>query len=332
MYGISSQMQMVYASGIMGGAMGMSQLSPAMMQRLMQMLMLMQMMGVAQGGMPMPMMMPGMMAGGMQNIGAMGMIGGLGTIGGATPYGMSAYGSVGMVGGMMMGGSISSIMGGGVYGGMGIGGMWGGVGMMGEMGVVGGVGMFGFRNRIENDPFGSGGAGMGGNRKANLANSPEVVLALDNIFKANQGKSLSFDEVAKQLKEKYGIEGKVETVDGKKTLKFANGDYISDSNGNNVLEKSEYDFDGALKQIKQNYGIDSAMFDQMYNVQNRGGIPAQFGANVDPANFYGPKFLGGGLFGMGSQFGISNMFGVGGMFNMFSPMLGMFGNAYAYAF
>lgn len=127
---------------------------------------------------------------------------------------------------------------------------------------VGAVGSFGFQNRIEKDPFGSGGTGMGGDRNSNLANSPAATLAINNIMASGVS---DFDKVASDLKEKYGIEAKVDTVDGKKSIKLANGDVISDGNGNNVLDKADYDMDGATKQIKEKYGISANQFDLMYN-------------------------------------------------------------------
>jgi len=264
---MSGQIQMSFGySPFVGGGFGLSsQFSPVMMQRLMQMQMMMGAMIGMQGGMMMPMMQSGMMGGGMQiggmgmmaGAGSMSMFGAMGQMGGANMYGMSSYGNVGMFGGTMMGQSMSGIMGGG-FGGF-------GMGMMGETTATGAVGMFGFRNRVEKDPFGTGGGGMGGDRNANLANSPETVLALDSILKSHKNQGIPMEQVQKELKEKYGMEANIETVDGKKTLKFANGDFISDANGNSLLDRSEYGFSDSLKQIKEKYGMDSSTFDLMYN-------------------------------------------------------------------
>ncbi len=115
--------------------------------------------------------------------------------------------------------------------------------------------------RIDDDPYGISQSGQG--LKSNLANSPEVMLAIKDIMSG--GKSLSFDDIQKQLKEKYGIEaevGDIETKskDGKtvkgRALKFANGDYFVDGNGNGSLDAGDYKFDDAIKNIKEKYGLD----------------------------------------------------------------------------
>lgn len=368
MFGVSANFNMnlnmgpfsIGAGMGIGGGMG---FSPMMAMRMGMMGGLMGSMMGGMGGMMMPPMFPGMMGGMgmMPGMGTMGMMGGLGMMGGgmgqmggANYGGMSAYGNVGMMGGMMMGNSMAGIMG-GFGGGM-------GMGMMGGTSMIGGVGAFGFRNRIEKDEFGQGGGGMGGNRDANLANSPEAVLALNSIFQSHDPEQIkkmqqmypgykapdsqitipgkdgqgeqkvawnSPEGLAYTLKSQYGMNASVDTVNGHKAVKFPNGDYIGDGNGNGLIDASEYNFKDATAKIQQNYGLNSDMFNSMYNVNNRPfGMPAQFGVNQSPDQFYGPKFLGGAMFGANSMFGMGGM----SMMGMYGPMMGMFGSAFRMGF
>lgn len=115
--------------------------------------------------------------------------------------------------------------------------------------------------RIEEDPYGVGQCGQG--YRSNLANSPEALLALNDIFKSGGNKS--YDDVAKELKEKYGIQAEVADIktvdkDGKeatrKGISFANGDYFVDSNGDNQLGTGDYKFTEAIDNLKEKYGVD----------------------------------------------------------------------------
>ena len=107
--------------------------------------------------------------------------------------------------------------------------------------------------RETTDEFGTGlGAGEGHN--SNLSNSPEVVLALNNILK-NSPDSTSVEDVQKKLKDEYGIEAKIEDINGRKALKFANGDTFVDSSGNGMLGQADYKFGGAVDAIKKKYGL-----------------------------------------------------------------------------
>jgi len=107
--------------------------------------------------------------------------------------------------------------------------------------------------RETTDEFGTGlGAGEGHN--SNLSNSPEVVLALNNILKDSPD-STGVEDVQKKLKDQYGIESKIEDIDGRKALKFANGDTFVDSSGNGMLGQADYKFGGAVDAIKKKYGL-----------------------------------------------------------------------------
>jgi len=85
----------------------------------------------------------------------------------------------------------------------------------------------------------------GGKNNADFSNSPETMLAIASLMKPKANKKgkieskISFKKLQEELKEKFGIESELTKVDGQTTLKFANGDFISDTNGNGVLEMKE---------------------------------------------------------------------------------------------
>jgi hypothetical protein len=144
----------------------------------------------------------------------------------------------------------------------------------------------GVQKRETTDEFGTGlGAGEGHN--SNLSNSPEVVLALNNILK-NSPDSTGVEEVQKKLKDEYGIEAKIEDIDGRKALKFANGDTFVDSSGNGMLGQADYKFGGAVDAIKKKYGLSDEdmkqfetedgkkMLGQMSGAREQLSMPQQF--------------------------------------------------------
>jgi len=170
-------------------------------------------------------------------------------------------------------------------------------------GFVGAVGVFAFQgqNRITDDPYGIGQSGQG--MKSNLANSPEVLLAMKDIM--SDGQSHSFEDISKTLKEKYGINaevGDVTTVgkDGKevkgKGLKFGNGDYFIDGNGNGSLDQGDYKFDDAIKNMKEKYGIDD---EGIKSMTERMKSNASMGYSNDPRG--GMPYYGVAMVGMGQQ-------------------------------
>ncbi len=108
-------------------------------------------------------------------------------------------------------------------------------------------------HQLADDKFGVG-KGMGANRKSNLAHSPEVVIALHSILKSGRAKSI--EQVKEILKKEFGIEAEITKINGRKALRFANGDYIVDSNGNNTLDMGDYNFKGAIKELSKRYGVD----------------------------------------------------------------------------
>lgn len=171
-------------------------------------------------------------------------------------------------------------------------------------------------SRISEDPYGVAQSGQG--MRSNLANSPEVMLALNDLLK--DGSLKSYDDVAKALKDKYGIQAEVGDIksvgkDGKETtakgLKFANGDYFVDGNGDNALSKADYKFDDAVKALKEKYGLgDEDVKSITENMKarasfNQGGEGQHGGIPMLP--------------GMGAQFGMGM-----GMFGPWANMNWMF--------
>jgi hypothetical protein len=106
--------------------------------------------------------------------------------------------------------------------------------------------------------------GMGHvNDRTNLAQLPEVKIALDEIMSKN--KNLKFDKVAELLKKDYGIDAKVIDVKndkGKsaKALEITTPDgrkgIMADGNGNNVLDKNDYKFKEAATDVMKQYGLE----------------------------------------------------------------------------
>lgn len=111
--------------------------------------------------------------------------------------------------------------------------------------------------------------------------------------------------MSKLLKEKYGIQsevGDIKTVDKngkevtKKGLKFANGDFLVDGNGDGLLGTGDYKFNDAVKAIQEKYGLGKddvkAITDRMKaratavaEWREHGGLPQGLMAS------YGPSFV-----------------------------------------
>lgn len=125
-----------------------------------------------------------------------------------------------------------------------------------------------------------------GNRASptNLNNSPHVKLAIYDILSHGK-KSMKPEALAKELESKYGIHAEVTTVKddaGKthKALKFDNGDVFADANGNGVMDLRDYDFKGAIADLKERYGADVSVA-QLQELA--GGGQAQ---GVNPAELF----------------------------------------------
>lgn len=151
--------------------------------------------------------------------------------------------------------------------------------------------------RIEEDPYGVSQSGQG--VKSNLANSPEVMLAIQALLK--EGKSEKFEDLAKGLKEEFGIEAevgdiKVKNQDGKevtaKAIKFGNGDYFVDGNGNGQLEAADYKFGDAVKALKEKYHLEdedlTRITSQMKARAKDTGPGPLAGLHSSPALLYNP--------------------------------------------
>lgn len=174
-------------------------------------------------------------------------------------------------------------------------------------------------SRIEEDPYGISQSGQG--QRSNLANSPEVMLAMKDLM--SDGKNRTYDEIATELKDKYGIECEVGEIvstgkDGKETktkgIKFGNGDYFVDGNGNGALDSGDYKFDDAVKNIKEKYGLADGdikgITDRMKeNAKiraewNKGGFGRQGGFGG-----YGGQMGGFGGYGQMGGFGVPQLGG-----------------------
>jgi len=132
------------------------------------------------------------------------------------------------------------------------------------------------------DPFSASGMGKTG-LKSNLANSPEVTMAMHSILK-DKG-SMKFDELSKQLKEKYGIDSEVVKVKDDKgkemqVLQFANGDKLVDGNGNGAADMGDYKFKDALKDIETKYGVTPEKFEAAAKEGRIGGLAKGGGASA----------------------------------------------------
>lgn len=236
------------------------------------------------------------------------------------------------------------------YAGMGMGMGYPSMGMQGygAVGAVGFVGYMGGAQRIEDDPNGVGQSGQG--LKSNLANSPEVMLAMKDLL--GNGGFQSYEDTAKGLKEKYGIQCEVGDIkikgqDGNETtakgIKFANGDYFIDGNGNGGLDTGDYKFDDAVKNLKDKYGLTDdgikSITDRMKSTATAGADNTWGMGPMDPLGAQssnGRMFFGMAAFGMQGM-GMQGNPGMQMYPSMFgNPMMNrgwmnMFGMAFQYA-
>jgi hypothetical protein len=178
--------------------------------------------------------------------------------------------------------------------------------------------------RETTDEFGTGlGAGQGHN--SNLSNSPEVVLALNNILKSKS--TITMDDLQKELKEKYGIESNVEEIDGRKALKFANGDHIVDANGNGSLDAGDYKFGEAIKSIKDKYGLSD---EDMKQFESEDGMKALGQMSAARDQLSSPQQFN---YGFSMDVGMQNSyFGQQSNFLSMQTFAPFFAQAYAFAF
>jgi hypothetical protein len=115
---------------------------------------------------------------------------------------------------------------------------------------------------------------------SNLNNSPHVKLAIYNILKDNKGRAMSPKKLADELQSRYGIHAEVTTVKNDKgrnmkALKFDNGDILADGNGNGVMDLKDYNFKGAVEDIKQRYGVQENEVEKLKQMVESGGTAGQ---------------------------------------------------------
>ncbi|MBI5494303.1 MAG: hypothetical protein HY904_04700 [Deltaproteobacteria bacterium] len=123
----------------------------------------------------------------------------------------------------------------------------------------------------------------------NLNNSPHIKLALHNILSDSKGKRMTPKKLAEELDRRYGIKAEETTVkDAKgkthKALKFENGDIFCDGNGNGVMDLKDYNFKGAIDDIKQRYGVE-ANDDGVRQLMQQGVGGGQLQAQQAPPDF-----------------------------------------------
>lgn len=140
------------------------------------------------------------------------------------------------------------------------------------------------QQRVTDDPYGVSQSGQG--VKSDLANSPEAMLAIQEALKDKSVQG--YDDLAKTLKETYGIEASsgditVKDKDGKehtvKGVKLGNGDYFIDGNGNGQLDRGDYKFDEAVKNLKSKYNLSD---EELKKVTEDLKTRAQNGSNTLP--------------------------------------------------
>lgn len=264
-----------------------------------------------------------MQAGSMLSIGANLGFGWAGFAGGMS--GMAGmYGNMGMYGGMMAGGMAMP-----------------GPQSMGMMGMAGMGAMGAMDNTIS-----VAGTGMGKDKDYKMF--PGELMAVHSVLKEKN--NIKGEELQKQLKERFGIDTELKTIDGRKGLvnKATGNTIMIDGNGDNVMGTGDMKFDAALKEIKEKYGITPEEFSKMYDL-TKGGMGATTGMNTPMAGGmmggmngmggmmggYGmPGMMGMGMgrgMGMGSMGGMMGGYGIWGDPMWQNSVFGIFGGAMHYA-
>ncbi len=108
----------------------------------------------------------------------------------------------------------------------------------------------------------------GKDNPSNLNNADHIKLAIYSELNRSSDtrgayKALTAEELSKRLEEDYGIKSEVTTVKSKegdelKALKFQNGQVFCDGAGDGKLDTGDYNFKGAIDDIKERYGLDDA--------------------------------------------------------------------------
>ncbi|GEM_PF-5886632 len=99
-----------------------------------------------------------------------------------------------------------------------------------------------------------GGSGMGAPVSKTLTMTEDELIAVYTVFKQKNGGMISFEELAKTLKEQYGIDAEVKNEDGMMAVvNRETGNVIAmDSNGDGMLTTTDMGFEKALTDL----GID----------------------------------------------------------------------------
>ncbi|MBI4819309.1 MAG: hypothetical protein HY791_23760 [Deltaproteobacteria bacterium] len=181
---------------------------------------------------------------------------------------------------MALSSAMSSLLSGGLFGQMGIGKGMGDFGMLGAFGPMcmcmchhhHGVMPMSLGNfqRVQQadgtDKFATHqSCRTGRDNPSNLNNSDHIKLALYDLLnkqETTRGGFKSFqnpEDLAKKLKDEYGIKAEVTTVKSKegdelKALKFENGAVFADGAGDGQLDMGDYNFKGAIEDIEKRYG------------------------------------------------------------------------------
>jgi len=155
--------------------------------------------------------------------------------------------------------------------------------------ALGTVGTFSASNSFKVDnTIEVGGSGMGADKKYKMYAGE--LLAVYSVIK--DGGNHKIEDVQAALKERYGIDTEVQTIDGKKALvnKETGNTIIRDGNGNGVLDKSDMKFKEAVDSIKDRFDVGVEDFENKYDI-TKGGTGEQTG-NLN-------NFRESGLFGEG---------------------------------
>ncbi|MBI2265363.1 MAG: hypothetical protein HYU64_09360 [Armatimonadetes bacterium] len=105
-------------------------------------------------------------------------------------------------------------------------------------------------------PVGEGKATPGGfkaNQNTALLNDPKLGPALQKFLK----KGAKYEDAVKQLKAD-GIQAELSEVKGKKAIKFGDGKYIYDIDGDGSLNKKDFGFKDAKKAVEGKLGVNQA--------------------------------------------------------------------------
>ena len=116
------------------------------------------------------------------------------------------------------------------------------------------------------------------NKNGTKMNAAEVG-AIQDIYKKAGKSGMKPDELVNALKEK-GIEAYATEVNGKKAIKFANGDTFVDTSGNGVLDTDDKEWVEATKLLKEKYGDN---IPQMQGNQNANQVNALNGGDAAKA-------------------------------------------------